>query len=148
MSKVLVIEPYRILQQAVAIALYPEHDVQLMDIISESLDPKDFDAAIVDAASLREKSGLSAQELQTVYGWKLPMIWIDGEVSGADPRPNKTVILKQPISRKALMAALAECLGETARGKSTGPTARIEPEKFIELTDVVEEGPESDQTKT
>jgi hypothetical protein len=148
MSKVLVIEPYRILQQAVAIALYPEHDVQLMDIISESLDPKDFDAAIVDAASLREKSGLNAQELRTIYGWKLPMIWIDGEASGEGSPPNKIVILKQPISRNALMAALAECLGETTKGKSIGPTARIEPEKFIELTDVVEEGPAGDKTKT
>jgi hypothetical protein len=147
MSKVLVIEPYRILQQALAIALYPEHDVQLIDIIPESLDPKDFDAAIMDAASLREKSGLNAQELQTVHGWKLPMIWIDDEASGEESARNKVVILKQPISRKALMAAVAECLGETAKGKSTGPTARTEPDKFIELTDVVEEGPESDKTK-
>ncbi|HZA53267.1 MAG TPA: hypothetical protein VE616_03370, partial [Candidatus Udaeobacter sp.] len=104
-------------------------------------------AAIMDAASLREKSGLNAQELQTVHGWKLPMIWIDDEASGEDSARNKVVILKQPISRKALMAALAECLGETAKGKSTGPTARTEPDKFIELTEVVEEGPESDKTK-
>jgi hypothetical protein len=170
MSKVLVIEPYRILQQALAIALYPEHDVQLMDVISESLDPQDFDVAIVDAASLREKSALNAQELHTVQGWKLPMIRIDGEASGEDPAQNKVVILKQPISRKALMAALAECLGDRSgrkqngsvtelekeppslsketTGKSTGPTARTEPDRFIELTDVVEEGPEGDKTNT
>jgi len=81
MSKILVIEPHRILQQAIAIALYPENDVELKDAIPESLNVKDFDAVIVGAASLEEKSGLGGQGIHTIRVWKLPTIWIEDESS-------------------------------------------------------------------
>jgi hypothetical protein len=166
MSKILVVEPYRILQQAIAIALYPENDVQLTDAIPESLNVENFDAAIVDAASLREKDRLSVQALRTVYGWKLPTVWIDGEVPGQAPVGNRVVILKQPISRDGLVAALAECLGLPSVAKREGraatdreqeprsssketatenKAAATEQPEFIELTDIVEEGPASDR---
>ena len=166
MSKILVIEPHRILQQAIAIALYPENDVELMDAIPESLNVKDFDAVIVGAASLEEKSGLGGQGIHTIRVWKLPTIWIEDESSGQVPSRDDVVILKQPISREALLTALGKCLrafGSKRNGavaeREDGPrpskeaakkpaSAATESAKFIELVDVVEEGPGDKKNKT
>src|SRR5207244_8290979 len=78
--------------------------------IPESLNVKDFDAVIVGAASLEEKSGLGGQGIHTIRVWKLPTIWIEDESSGQAPSRDDVVILKQPISREALLTALGKCL--------------------------------------
>jgi DNA-binding NtrC family response regulator len=158
MSKVLVIEPHRIMQQAIAIALYPDNDVQLMRAVPESLSVGDFAAVIVDAASLKEKNGLGAKELLRVQAWKLPMIWIDGEAAGQPPK-DAVVTLNKPISREALIDALNTCLGRASgsrmndRAKPEGnpgssqEAAKKSPAKatkFIELVDVVGEDPEAE----
>jgi hypothetical protein len=159
MSKILVIEPYRILQQGIAISLYPENDVQLMDGVPENLNSNDFDAAIVDAASLQESNALDAAVLRSIQGWKIPTIWIEGDISGRVPTRGKVVTLQRPLGRQALMAALRECLGaasgekrnaaladrnddrrvpskRTAREETSADTAAAE---IIELTEVVEQ---------
>jgi hypothetical protein len=166
MSKILVIEPHRIMQQAIAIALYPENHVELMDAIPESLNVKDFDAVIVGAASLEEKSGLGDQGIHTIRVWKLPTIWIEDESSGQAPSRDDVVILKQPISRETLLTALGKCLrapGSKRNGavaeREDGPrrskeaakkpaSVATESAKFIELVDVVEEGPGDKKNKT
>src|SRR5919109_3097295 len=157
MSKILVIEPYRILQQGIAISLYPENDVQLMDGVPENLNSNDFDAAIVDAASLQESNALDAAALRSIQEWKMPTIWIGGDVSGRVSSREKVVTLQRPLGRQALMAALRECLGaassekrnaaaaernddrrvpskRTAKEETSAETAAAE---IIELTDVV-----------
>jgi hypothetical protein len=159
MSKILVIEPYRILQQGIAISLYPENDVQLKDTVPENLASSDFDAAIVDAASLRESNALDAAALRAIQGWKLPTIWIEDQASGQVPHRGQDLTLQRPIGRQALMAALRECLGPASGAKAnaalaersegrrnsskgtvkeitSGGAGRTEP---IELTDIVEE---------
>ena len=159
MSKILVIEPYRILQQGIAISLYPENDVQLMDVVPENLNSNDFDAAIVDAASLQESNALDAAALRSIQGWKIPTIWIEDDVSGRVSSRAKVVTLQRPLGRQALMAALRECLGaassekrnaaaaernddrrvpskRTAKEETSAETAAAE---IIELTDVVEQ---------
>jgi DNA-binding NtrC family response regulator len=149
MGKILVIEPQRVLQQAIAMALHSDNDVELTDAIPESLNVKEFDAVIVDAASLRERSGLGAQAVRTIEAWQLPTIWIDDDGSEQAPNRDKFVILKQPVSREALLASLGKCLkpleAKTAAAEretdSTKSATSNEPEKFIDLVDVVEEEP-------
>jgi hypothetical protein len=159
MTKIVVIEPHRILQQGIAIALYPENDVQLKNTVPENLASSDFDAAIVDAASLRESNALDAAALRAIQGWKLPTIWIDDQASGQVPYRGQVVTLQRPIGRQALVAALRECLGPASGAKgnaalaersedrrssskgavqeiTSGDAGRTEP---IELTDIVEE---------
>jgi hypothetical protein len=68
MSKILVVEPRKILQQAIRLALCPDHEVQLE---TNLLDPKpstikNFDLAIIDAAALRDANMLGAQHLRAV----------------------------------------------------------------------------------
>jgi hypothetical protein len=149
MSTILVIEPRKILQHATAIALFPEYEARMAETISQAEGLKDFDAVIVDAPALRERGALSPQTLSAMEAWKAPMIWIDGD-QPQSPKRDKLVIIKGPVSRAAIRAALAQCLepnlpltpGSAAntnekRTAAGTPTQR----KIIELVDVVEEGP-------
>ena len=161
MSKILVIEPYRILQQGIAISLYPENDVQLLDGVPEKLSSNDFDAAIVDVTSLRQCNPLDAAALRAIQGWKLPTIWIDDEASARVSNHGEAVMLQPPVDRQALVAALRECLGAASSGKDKAPVGQRSEDKrrsseamakektsdtpdaaeIIELTDIVEAEP-------
>jgi len=49
----LVIEPHKMLQHAFSVALFPEHQVQVMEMIPGAMAVKEFDAVVVDAGALR-----------------------------------------------------------------------------------------------
>jgi len=155
MSTILVIEPRRILQHATAIALFPEHEARMAETIPEAGELQKFAAVIVDAAALRETSALSAQTLRAMETWKAPIIWVDGDPP-QPPKRDKLVIVKRPVSRKAIRAALAQCLGQdfepaadragdTAGGSAAAPAAKAR--NVIELVDVVEPAPSGIQRK-
>jgi hypothetical protein len=154
MSNVLVIEPRKILQHATAIALFPEHEARIVDAIPEAAVLRECDAVIVDAVTLREANALSAQTLSAMEQWTSPVVWIDGDAPRA-PNCANLVIVKRPVSRDELRAALATCLGrelmsrssvgaadgQSGRGpakptgQKTGPEQRAQ---VIELVEVVE----------
>ncbi len=154
MGSILVIEPSKILQQATVIALFPEYQAQMMETIPEGGELLNFDAVIVDAVELREARALSAEKLSVMETWAAPMVWIDGDPP-QPPKRDKLVIVKRPISRAAMRAALAECLGRASmpggRALNTAgeqasvatPTER----RVIELVDIVDDGPASVQSK-
>ena len=155
MSTILVIEPRKILQHATAIALFPEHEARMAVTIPEAGELQKFAAVIVDAAALRETSALSAQTLRAMETWKAPIIWVDGDPP-QPPKRDKLVIVKRPVSRKAIRAALAQCLGQdfepaadgagdTAGGSAAAPAAKAR--NVIELVDVVEPAPAGNQRK-
>jgi len=155
MSTILVIEPRKILQHATAIALFPEHEARMAETIPEAGELQKFAAVIVDAAALRETSALSAQTLRAMETWKAPIIWVDGDPP-QPPKRDKLVIVKRPVSRKAIRAALAQCLGQdfepaadragdTAGGSASAPAAKAR--NVIELVDVVEPAPSGNQRK-
>jgi len=156
MSKVLLVEPDKMLRQAFTVALFPEFQIQVVDAIPDAA-PLDFDAMIVDAAALHEQPK-SARIIRAVTGWHLPMIWIDGDQPGPAPDPAHCVRLKRPVTKEALRRALAQCLSATVAPQSTvsaepaktplGKKTRTkkavdiaagENRNFIELVDVVEE---------
>jgi hypothetical protein len=162
MSKILVVEPRKILQQAIRLALCPDHEVQLDAHLADQEPPgiKDFDLAIIDAAALRDAKMLSTGHLRAVQGWKIPKIWIDEAARVQAPGRDKSVVLTKPIQKQTLQAAVATCLGASSPGKQNG-TGR-QPAKgttgsgattasgsgttagpvIIDLVDVVEEPPE------
>jgi hypothetical protein len=162
MSKILVIEPRKILQQALRLALCPDHEVELDANLSdkEPAAVKDYDLAIIDAASLREANVSSAQVLRAVQAWKIPKIWIDDDERAQAPGLEKLVVLAKPIEKETLQSAVATCLGVSLPGKQNGTGRR--PAKgttgfagttasdsdttagppIIDLVDVVEESPE------
>jgi DNA-binding NtrC family response regulator len=162
MSKILVVEPRRILQQALRLALCPDHEV-LLDANLSDKEPaavKDFDLAIIDAAALREGNVPSTQVLRAVQAWKIPKIWIDEAERVQTPTRNEFRVLTKPIEKDALQAAVAICLEAASASKQNG-THSLPPKEtprstrtaasdssptreatIIELVDVVEESPE------
>jgi hypothetical protein len=155
MSAILVIEPRKILQHATAVALFPEHEARMFETVPEAGEIEEFAAVIVDAAALREASGLSAQALRAMETWKAPMVWVDGDPP-LPPKRDKLVIVKRPVSRQAIRAALAECLAqefETGGGagnstRDNAAAATVKERNVIELVDVVEEAAARKQSKS
>jgi len=150
MSKILVIQPHRMLQQAIALFLFPAHEVQMRDTVPESLSDNDFDAVIVDAVSLQETAGAASQTLRAVQNWRVPTIWIESGESSQAPQRDKLVLMKRPIAREALESSLAACLdtsipptaardqAKAAKEKKDTPAAAPDS-KVIDLVDVVED---------
>jgi len=150
MSKILVIQPHRMLQQAIALFLFPAHEVQMRDTVPESLSDNDFDAVIVDAVSLQETAGAASQTLRAVQNWRVPTIWIESGESSQAPQRDKLVLMKRPIAREALESSLAKCLDtsiaptaardQAKAAKEKKDTSAAAPDsKVIELVDVVED---------
>jgi hypothetical protein len=144
MSTILVIEPRKILQHATAIALFPEHEARMAATIPQAEELNHFAAVIIDAAVLRETSGLSAQALRAMEMCKTPMVWIDGDPP-QPPNRDQLVVVKRPVSRKAIREALAICLGQDSSPESGVATTK--EGTIIELVDVVDAAPAGRQTK-
>src|SRR5215471_16521447 len=120
MSKIFVIEPHRMLQQAIALFLVPAHVVRMCETVPEFLPASDFDALIVDAAGLRETTGLDAKIIDRIQNWKVPMLWIEKDESNAVPKGEKVVTVASPLDRESLASSLARCLGNAAAVKENG----------------------------
>ena len=158
MSKILVVEPHRMLQQAIVLALFPEHEVKSASALPEPSELEDFAAVIVDAESLGEPGEESASAIRAVHGWKIPTLWVQGPSNGPAPQREKLVVLKTPIEREVLLSALAECLGTAskqtrlekpagsvrAKDSRAGAAAAAGGPEVIELLEVVEEGSEAE----
>ena len=150
MSKILLVEPHKVLQQALALSLFPEHEVR----IEESIDAtaiaglNDTDLLIIDAAALREKGVLTPELQRAVEASKLATLWIDADSA---PKRNRLAAVGTPIDAVALQKAVADLLsGAPVKAKKraqpqslkTAAAEAAEPQP-IDLTDVVEEEPES-----
>jgi hypothetical protein len=152
MSKVLLVEPHKVLQQALALSLFPEHEVR----IEESIDAAglaalaDVDLLIIDAVALREKGRLTSELQGAVEASKLAILWIDAE---AAPKRNGLASIGTPVDAATLQNAVTGLLtGATVKtpakkraqpeSAKTPPAEAAEPQP-IDLTDVVEEEPEN-----
>ena len=159
MTKLLVVEPDKMLRQAFTVALFPEFQIQVVDALPDAA-PKDVDALIVDAAALQGRESESAPRMPAVAQWHLPIIWIEGGHPARAPDCGHCIRLNRPVAKEALRRALAQCLSATVAAKSgDGLSAQAvtavprpkrkakkvtdnatgESRNFIELVDVVEE---------
>ena len=159
MSKIFIVQPHKMLRHAFAVALSPDHEVEISKTMPASADLQGSDLAIVDAASLRECSLLTASELHAAQSWKVPAIWIDNDLKIQAPTRDKLLRLKAPIDKETLKKTVTQCLGQSdanqpgPKTKSRAPAAasNVKPpetkspqsavdaeKKFIELVDVVE----------
>jgi hypothetical protein len=149
MKTILIIEPHKMLQHAIAISLFPQYQTRVAAGIPVPGEIKDVDAVIIDAASLREINGLTAQAMASIQVCKMPLIWID---DGDSPpvRNAKSLPVKRPIGKQSLQNAVAECLDETSKTMRNGsPPAAARhgaralthqtEAKVIELVDVVQD---------
>ncbi len=174
MAKILLIEPYKILRQAIALALFPEHDVQAEgDIAKVGVGSiKDCDLLIVDGEALKESNQLTSEVNRVIQGSKIPTIWLEGAESTQPPKlakREKLLVINKPIEGPAFQSAVASLLSsdsspkvrsasqsslsdqakqpEMTAKKGREETTRKESLGFIDLIDVVEELPQSKQGK-
>ena len=161
MGKILLIEPHRVLQQAIALYLFPEHDVQVDEGGGASggavLDGMDL--IIVDASALREKNRLSPELARAIQNSSIPTLWIDDNESANAPKRDKLTVVMKPIESAAFQSALADLLsGSRPREdrKKAAPeklkahkakSGKAEPEP-IELVEVVEEESPSEKRES
>jgi hypothetical protein len=124
MSKILVVERHRMLQQAIALALFPEHEVKIRSAIPESSELTGFDAVIVDVGSIGESDGDFEPAIRAVQSWKVPTVWVQGSSNRQTPQREKLVSLNPPIEKEVLLSALAECLGIPSKEKRLDPSTR------------------------
>ena len=158
MSKILVVERHRMLQQAIALALFPEHEVKIASAIPESSELKGFDAVIVDVGSLGESDGDYEPAIRAVRSWQVPTVWVQGSSHGPTPQRVNLIAINTPIEKEVLLSALAVCLGIPAKDKRlqkaagsskakdnrSGGEAPPADAEVIELLEVVEEGSEAE----
>ena len=161
MSNILIVQPHKMLQQALVVALFPEHHVQIMEKLPEAESAAEADVVIIDGGALRARNSLTGHELSAVQSWRVPIIWIDTEaLSGA--AASKLVRLTPPLKKEELRTAVAACLRSSsvpqpaavssaarpvpavaARAKPTElkPAAVVadDEKEFIELDEVFDE---------
>jgi len=163
MGKILLIEPHRVLQQAIALSLFPGHDVRVEDGAGAStaavLDGMDL--VIVDAAALRASGRLSPELARSIQGSSIPTLWIDENESADPPKRDKLAVVMTPIENAAFQSALADLLAYSSpqqerkkaalsgeqkaqKGKSKVKTEG-EP---IELVEIVEEESSAENSET
>jgi len=136
MSKILLFEPYRVLQQALALSLFPEHEVRVKDSIDAAAlgALTDVDLLIIDGPALRDAGLLTADVLSGIENAAMPTLWI-GESESA-PKTDRLAVIAKPIESAALQSAVAGLLssGSADRKKNSA-------EEPIDLVEVVDEAP-------
>ena len=170
MSRILVVQPTKMLQQAFVVALFPEHHVQVLEKIPEADPAAVADLVIIDAAALRERNLLPAHEVRAAQSWRLPVVWVGAEALGDLAVSKNLVRLSAPVKRDELRKAVDESLrapfaeqASTARAAKRSGSAAATKKKtteskrhsiaaeqdreFIELVDVIEEIPGRDDSE-
>lgn len=166
MGKILLIEPQRMLRQAISLYLFPEHEVQSEEGATGSLAGsfKDYDLLIVDGAALRENDELTPELKRAIQACKTPTLWLEEDKPGQSFKREKLLVVRKPIEREAFQSAVASFLAPstspkrrawlTAARESKADAPKQESEKtagespqqeafqFIDLVDVVEEQPQ------
>lgn len=162
MRKILLIEPLRVVRQAIALALFPEHEVEARESVGSGSPStwKDYELIILDGTALRELGQLAPELVRAVQSSETPTLWLEEDESHRPPRRANLVVVKKPIEREAFCSAVAELLsppgaakkrGKSAvastteadapKGPAKGETGELgqESSRFVDLVDVVEE---------
>ena len=153
------------LQQALAVALFPEHEVRVFDKIPAAETLAAAELVIVDGAALRGGAMLSNHDVRVVQSLRIPVVWVDAEPPPDTGAFTKLTRLAPPLRRDDLRAAVAAGLQVITAAQ---PSAALQPERtvaakkramaprqesaaqrpakeFIELVDVFEEAPPLDE---
>jgi len=172
MGRILLIEPQKILRQAISLALFQQHDVQVEESLgaAQLASLKDYDLLIVDGAALQESKQLNAEITRAIQGCKTPTLWLEEPGASQAPKREKLLVVRKPIEREPFQSAVDSFLsGETGPKKGARPASPVvgakppapkqetwkkadaSPEQgsfgFIDLVDVVEEDPSPGQEK-
>jgi hypothetical protein len=164
MARILVIQPHKMLQQAIVVALFPDYHVQVSEKIPEAEPAAEVDLVIIDYAALREANSSAASEIRALESWRLPVVLIGAGAVGDKTLSRNCRRLNTPVHRDELRRAVTESLGSSVQPRSSSAAAtssapavpvkkKISAGSFdnrkevIELTDVIEEAPAYDNSE-
>lgn len=160
MGKIFLIEPLTILEQGIALSLFPDHDVQVEKTggAQSAGAWQQHDLLIVDAAALRQGNQLTPELFRAIGSSKTPTLWLEDDARQSPPRRANLLVVRKPIEKEAFHAAVTELLTPPADSQKAGKPAvsgegrqlanekdaRAEPPfqpslQFIDLVDVVEQ---------
>src|SRR5919198_1905982 len=112
MSKILLIEPHRVLQQAITLFLFPAHEVEVQGNAKgsrvESLD--NYDLIVVAGAALREHGELSSEFSRALQVSKTPVVWLEEDDGSHPVKRANLVVVKKPIERELFQTAVSNLL--------------------------------------
>lgn len=169
MSQVLLIEPYKVLRQALTLFLSPEHEVRVQEetggLSQDSL--AEYDLIVVDGTALRDTGQLSPELTRALEACRAKIVWLEDSEAPPSVEKEDWVVVKKPIKRETLEKTLANLFSpahgqrgreadalDPSKPKAEKPAKRQQPEdaqqpmlQFIELTDVVEEDARKKQKK-
>jgi hypothetical protein len=133
----------------------------------ESLD--NYDLIVVDGAALREHGELSSEFSRALQVSKTPVVWLEEDDGSHPVKRANLVVVKKPIERELFQTAVSNLLSppQSQHGKGSAPELQTsateetpkrttqkraeDPQQpslqFIELVEVVEEGPPAKQEK-
>lgn len=170
MAKILLIQPHKMLQQAIVLALFPEHHVKVSEKIPEAEPGGEVDLVIIDHAALCERDAAVTGDFRAVESWRLPVIFIGPAAVDDKATSKKRRQLNMPFQRDDLRTAVADSLGSGDQRRSrsrkspllssASPVPAMEKtsaaesggiipdngKEVIELTDVFEEAPAHDNS--
>ena len=139
-----------------AVSFFPDHQVEIMEQVPEmsAVEQRSYDVAIIDAGALWEKN-MAGDLNRRLQNWPIPIIWLEENISTSAPVRDNLVVVRKPIARNDLLAALARCQAEgptippsdadeKLRNKTVSADYELKPNSetrtpIIELVDVVEE---------
>jgi len=129
MAKVLIIEPHKLLQQAIALALFPEHEARVEAAPNAAAigELQGIDLIVIDAGALRDRDQLSPDVLRAVQQTPVPVLWLDDDAEARPPKRGKLELVAKPIERDALQSALATLISGAAPPPSRKARAASEP---------------------
>lgn len=162
MRKILLVEPLRVVRQAIALALFPEHEVEARESVGSAGASawKDYELVILDGTALRDLGQLTPELMRAVQSSKTPTLWLEEDESHRPPPRANLMVVKKPVEREAFHSAVAELLSPPGTAKKAGKSAVAsareadapkgaakrateesgqEGSRFIDLVDVVEE---------
>ena len=116
MAKVLIIEPHKLLQQAIALALFPEHEARVEAAPNAAAigELQGIDLIVIDAGALRDRDQLSPDVVRAVQQTPVPILWLDDDAEARPPKRDKLELVAKPIERDALQSALATLISGAA----------------------------------
>jgi hypothetical protein len=113
MGKILIVEPYRTLQQAISAVLVSEHEVESRPVLEASETAGDYDLVVIDAAAVKDRN----EAIHALQSCTAPVLWLQGEGFPEPSGPHPSASLKMPLERNSFLSAVNELLSGKAPAK-------------------------------
>lgn len=113
MSKILIVQPFRMIQQAMASCLTPEHEVRVTDGLPAIEFVKDFNIVIIDSTAIDSLRDIASQLPAT------PVLVVDRGNAFAAGFPSAVETLHEPVTRDNLRSAVRRLV----TGDQLGPAS-------------------------